>query len=184
VRDGTTTSATTPPTACGDRGARLSVVQPAVSTNHGLIRRVVAAACLAVVTVISTAAILSAAPIASAPSAPTSYPLLAEAFRQATPPAYSFGDGVRGCTPDNNRTRVEVRSLSAAGRTRFTTAMRALIDSDVYQLFVAEYIAHLQAALGGAQFLPWHRLFLVELEGALRTIDPTVALPWCTLGVG
>ncbi|GAB0492547.1 hypothetical protein MMPV_003814 [Pyropia vietnamensis] len=55
--------------------------------------------------------------------------------------------------------------------------MRKLIDAGVHAQFVRRHLVDTRGAHGGAQFFPWHRALLVELEHALRTlIDPTLAL--------
>ncbi|OSX80882.1 hypothetical protein BU14_0031s0054 [Porphyra umbilicalis] len=108
------------------------------------------------------------APPTSTPTAPPTPP----------PTPWTFGDGLRSCTAANVRTRVEVRSLSAAARSRFTTAFRTLIDRGEYNPFVPFHSGNTDAAHFGAQFLPWHRLYILELEDALRAIDPLVVLPY------
>lgn len=48
----------------------------------------------------------------------------------------------------------------------------------MYGQFSTLLSANVEAAFGGAQFLPFHRLFLLELEDALRFVDPSVVLPF------
>ncbi|GAB0490333.1 hypothetical protein MMPV_001567 [Pyropia vietnamensis] len=74
--------------------------------------------------------------------------------------------------------RVELRSMTADGRARFTSALRQLIDDGTFASFVPRHANFADDAHFGAQFLPWHRLYLLELEGALRSIDPSVSLPY------
>lgn len=68
--------------------------------------------------------------------------------------------------------------MSAAARTRFTSALRSLADAGTFASFVPVHADNSAAAHFGPQFLPWHRLFLLELEGALRSVDPSVTLPY------
>lgn len=71
-----------------------------------------------------------------------------------------------------------MRDLDAFARFRFVNALQDLISTGLFAQFVpvhATYGAH-----GTPSFFPWHRLFLLELEEALMTMDPTVTLPYCT----
>jgi len=95
------------------------------------------------------------------------------------PPAtWTFGDGFRNCNATNRRTRKEVTQLSAAERTALTTAWQAIIANGVYADISSRLFNNVDQAFGGAQFLPWHRLFLLELEDALRSVNPSVVLPY------
>lgn len=76
------------------------------------------------------------------------------------------------------RTRREITSLSAAERLAFTSALQTIIANGVYGQFSSLLSANVEAAFGGAQFLPFHRLFILELEDALRFVDPSVSLPF------
>lgn len=90
---------------------------------------------------------------------------------------WRFGDGIRACTAANRRTRKELRDLSPAEAAALTAGMRTLIDAGVHAQFVRRHAVDSRAAHGGAQFFPWHRALLVELEHALRTlVDPAIAL--------
>lgn len=70
------------------------------------------------------------------------------------------------------------QSLSADQKRRLAAAFNALISQGLYDQFTTIHRVNGQAAHGGVQFLPWHRLFVLELEQALRSIDPTVVLPF------
>lgn len=56
--------------------------------------------------------------------------------------------------------------------------MRTFMDSGAFDIFTTIHNANAAEAHGGSAFLPWHRYFLVELEDALRSIDPTVVVPY------
>lgn len=92
--------------------------------------------------------------------------------------AWRLGDGFRKCTADNARVRKEVRDLTAAERTAFTAAVRAVMDPDAGFPVTFSSIHRDSNAHGSPIFLPWHRLFLLEFEDALRSIDPSVAVPY------
>lgn len=74
--------------------------------------------------------------------------------------------------------------MTAAARSRFTSALRKLVDDGTFATFVPRHADYADDAHFGPQFLPWHRLYLLELEGALRSVDPSVTLPYCTLRGG
>ena len=97
---------------------------------------------------------------------------------------YWFGRGFDRCTAANRRTRTEVRQLSRAERSAYTSTVRTLIDTGGYAHFTWLHQQHRRTAHGGAHFLPWHRLFVLEFEEALRAINPDVAVPYCTFGGG
>ncbi|KAK1860811.1 hypothetical protein I4F81_003398 [Pyropia yezoensis] len=50
--------------------------------------------------------------------------------------------------------------------------------TDVYTSFVRVHAAGARHAHGTPAFLPWHRVFLLEFEDALRVVDPRVTLPY------
>eukprot|EP00168_Porphyra_purpurea_P018928 TRINITY_DN7289_c0_g1_i1.p1 TRINITY_DN7289_c0_g1~~TRINITY_DN7289_c0_g1_i1.p1 ORF type:complete len:248 (+),score=51.29 TRINITY_DN7289_c0_g1_i1:35-745(+) len=97
---------------------------------------------------------------------------------------YWFGRGFARCTAANVRTRTEVRQLSRAERSAYTSTVRTLIDTGGYARFTWLHEQHRRTAHGGAHFLPWHRLFLLEFEEALRAINPDVSVPYCTFEGG
>ncbi|OSX70002.1 hypothetical protein BU14_0957s0001 [Porphyra umbilicalis] len=72
----------------------------------------------------------------------------------------------------------EIRDLSATERTAFTTALRTFTTRARLNNFTTIHSANAAEAHGGSAFLPWHRYFLIELEDALRSIDPSVVLPY------
>lgn len=68
--------------------------------------------------------------------------------------------------------------MTAAERTAFTAAVRAVLDPDAGFPVDFSAIHRASKAHGSPTFLPWHRLFLLEFEDALRSVDPSVALPY------
>ncbi|MEU6252215.1 tyrosinase family protein [Streptomyces sp. NPDC047043] len=82
--------------------------------------------------------------------------------------------------------RKDVSMLTSAERRRFVNALLEIKWRGVYDEFVRMHIAYytadgergLRAAHMGPSFLPWHRRFLLELEGALRRVDPAVTVPY------
>lgn len=89
------------------------------------------------------------------------------------------------------RYRKEVRDLSPSELSRFRSAMGALSNSrpkhfdyfpppTVWDELVAAHLAHLDEAHGGSYFLPWHRLFVLAAENAVRDIsgDTTFTMPY------
>lgn len=131
------------------------------------------------------AASVSATAVASgdsahSPSAPQSAPILPSAAeRQARGGVREI---LRFCTPGSPvRTRKEVRDLTAAETAALISAWRRAINDGSAEAAVRVHNAATAAAHWGAQFLPWHRGFLLLMEDALRRYDPTVTLPYCTL---
>lgn len=99
-----------------------------------------------------------------------------------TPAPYRLGDGLRGCSAGTLRTRRDVAALSAPQVATLRAAVEALVASGVWASLADAAAAAVDAAHGGGQYLPWHRLWLVEVEEALRRVAPEVTIPYCTLG--
>lgn len=99
-----------------------------------------------------------------------------------TPAPYRLGDGLRGCSAGTLRTRRDVAALSAPQVATLRAAVEALVASGVWVSLADAAAAAVDAAHGGGQYLPWHRLWLVEVEEALRRVAPEVTIPYCTLG--
>ncbi|GAB0490046.1 hypothetical protein MMPV_001276 [Pyropia vietnamensis] len=91
---------------------------------------------------------------------------------------YTFGDGYRTCKAETIRTRRDIRTYSAEELSALTTAWATLYESSTLTDFTAIHVAAHHVAHGGAAFLPWHTLFLLELEAALRSISPELTLPY------
>lgn len=89
-----------------------------------------------------------------------------------------MGNALSRCSSSTRRTRKEVRDLSAGERRRFTAAFSAVMASGVYTSFVRVHATGAGHAHWTPAFLPWHRVFLLEFEDALRVVDPGVTLPY------
>ena len=75
-------------------------------------------------------------------------------------------------------TRKNQVSLSADEKSRFIAAVLALKASGKYDQYVRVHRDAGHAAHRGPAFLPWHREFLRRFELDLRSIDPSVTLPY------
>ncbi len=77
------------------------------------------------------------------------------------------------------RIRKDANTLTAEERDRFLSAVAALnttfgryaVHQQIHNLGVSQ--AH-----GGPGFLPWHRVFVLELERELQGVDPSVTIPY------
>ncbi|WP_069771022.1 tyrosinase family protein [Streptomyces sp. LUP30] len=82
--------------------------------------------------------------------------------------------------------RKDVSTLTGAERRRFVNALLAIKKRGEYDEFVRMHIDHyvsdgdggLRSAHMAPSFLPWHRRFLLDLEAALRRVDPSVTVPY------
>lgn len=82
--------------------------------------------------------------------------------------------------------RKDVSRLTASERRRFVNALLEIKRRGEYDEFVRTHIQFfvpdgergLRAAHMGPSFLPWHRRFLLDLEEALRRVDPSVTVPY------
>ncbi|GGY18119.1 tyrosinase family protein [Streptomyces djakartensis] len=82
--------------------------------------------------------------------------------------------------------RKDASTLTRAEKRRFVNALLELKRRGEYDEFVRMHIAHfasdgergLRTAHMAPSFLPWHRQFLLEMERALRRVDPSVTLPY------
>ncbi|MFJ4905135.1 tyrosinase family protein [Streptomyces sp. NPDC093249] len=77
-------------------------------------------------------------------------------------------------------------TLTADEKRRFVAALLELKRSGRYDTFVATHNAFIMSDTDSGDrvghrspsFLPWHRRYLIEFEQALRSVDPTVTLPY------
>jgi tyrosinase len=90
--------------------------------------------------------------------------------------------------------RKDATTLSPAERTAFVNALLALKKTGTYDKFVELHSGSMMqirafanepqdmnyrnAAHSGPVFLPWHRKLLLAFEAELRTVDPSVTLPY------
>ena len=79
------------------------------------------------------------------------------------------------------RIRKDAESLTVAERSRFLRAMARLNDrgSGPFRDFRNTHLNDTSDEAHGLDgFLPWHRAYLLDLERALQSIDPSVTLPY------
>eukprot|EP00737_Agarophyton_chilense_P000887 gb/GEZJ01000983.1/.p1 GENE.gb/GEZJ01000983.1/~~gb/GEZJ01000983.1/.p1 ORF type:complete len:423 (-),score=46.00 gb/GEZJ01000983.1/:432-1700(-) len=82
------------------------------------------------------------------------------------------------------RNRREIRDMTAQQRSEWQQAIRALMeDRDAqgvskWDTLVKLHMDFSDEAHGGSYFLPWHRLFLLRIENALREKQPGLSLPY------
>src|SRR5215216_5909685 len=105
-----------------------------------------------------------------------------EADKDAVIEAVEANTGaVLSTTPLMVRIRKDANDLTAEERNRFLSALAILNDSGMGR-FSDFRNMHTQAASpeahGNAGFLPWHRVYILDLERELQRIDPSVALPY------
>ncbi|MEU3981352.1 tyrosinase family protein [Streptomyces sp. NPDC026672] len=82
--------------------------------------------------------------------------------------------------------RKNVGALTRGERKRFVDALLELKRRGEYDEFVRTHVDFfvgdgdkgLRAAHMAPSFLPWHRRFVLELERALRRVDPSVTVPY------
>ena len=107
---------------------------------------------------------------------------LAEVARIIGP---SISDFVRAA----QRRREDHRRLSASARTAFNAALQALHADGSYQRLAAIHanMSHNMHSMGdpaGTQrFLPWHRIYTLQLENLLRAKNPAVTIPYWNYAV-
>lgn len=80
------------------------------------------------------------------------------------------------------RVRRDAQTLTDKARDDFTSALSKL-NACGKGIYVTDFVAmHVEGAddsqHGDAHFLPWHRLYLLDLERLLQTINPAVTLPY------
>ena len=89
--------------------------------------------------------------------------------------------------------RKNVRSLTAEEKSRYINALLKLKADGIYDHFVHAHhhimvpsvfpneprdANYRNPAHRGPGFLPWHREFLMQMEGALQQVDPSVTIPF------
>ncbi|XP_048583063.1 hemocyanin, beta-C chain unit D-like [Nematostella vectensis] len=89
----------------------------------------------------------------------------------------------RGGMTDCFRIRRDFTSMPWKERMRFINALIKVSTQDPYKRSYDQLIAtHTNNFKNGIhkadQFLPWHRLYLLEIENLLRRVDPVVTLPY------
>ncbi|MEV6179066.1 tyrosinase family protein [Streptomyces sp. NPDC052015] len=83
-------------------------------------------------------------------------------------------------------TRKDVSTLTPSERRRFVNALLEVKRRGEYDEFVRTHIEYyapdgesgLRVAHMAPSFLPWHRMFLLDLESTLRRVDESVTLPY------
>lgn len=86
----------------------------------------------------------------------------------------------------SQRVRKDHRQLSTAERERYNEVLRQLAGEPAYKQLVADHedMSHRHHTMGGMgpvatqRFLPWHRAYCLKFEELLRTVDPTVTIPY------
>jgi tyrosinase len=73
--------------------------------------------------------------------------------------------------------RKDQASLSPTEQERFLCALTTLINNGTFGQLVAIH-AQMHYQHGTQRFLPWHRVFLLMLEQALRSVHPDVSIPY------
>ncbi|KAK3082795.1 hypothetical protein FSP39_005432 [Pinctada imbricata] len=69
--------------------------------------------------------------------------------------------------------------MSECDRERFHRALHTLKRNGEYDRLVEYHSAQIRgSAHNGPAFLPWHRLYLLILENALRRIEPSITIPY------
>ncbi|XP_035826566.1 uncharacterized protein LOC101845560 [Aplysia californica] len=76
--------------------------------------------------------------------------------------------------------RREIRDMTREELLRFQNAVARLRQSEdrTWEQFRDMYMYHVMHASGGTFFLPWHRMFLRQVEQRLQEIDCNVVLPY------
>lgn len=85
------------------------------------------------------------------------------------------------------RNRKEFRDLTPRELSQWQRAVLKLNEVDnsgfsQWDRLVILHASFVTEAHGGSYFLPWHRFFLLQLENALRRIQPGLALPYWDWG--
>jgi hypothetical protein len=95
-----------------------------------------------------------------------------------------IGPSISALLRAGQRRREDHRRLSASARTAFNAALQALHADGSYQRLAAIHanMSHNMHSMGdpaGTQrFLPWHRIYTLQLENLLRAKNPAVTVPY------
>jgi tyrosinase len=84
--------------------------------------------------------------------------------------------------------RKNAKDLAADEKQRFVQAVLAVKANGTYDQLVQTHFGQMPDGMGGMpgpmqahrspHFLPWHRRFLLDLEGALQQVDASVSIPY------
>jgi tyrosinase len=74
--------------------------------------------------------------------------------------------------------RKDQAALSDTEKARFICALDTLIANGTYGNLVAIHADMSHMMHGTRRFLPWHRVYLVQLEQAIQAIHPDVTIPY------
>jgi tyrosinase len=74
--------------------------------------------------------------------------------------------------------RKDQASLTTTEQERFLCALTVLIQNGTFGQLVAIHADMSHQMHGNPRFLPWHRVYLLQLEQALQAIHPDVTLPY------
>jgi tyrosinase len=74
--------------------------------------------------------------------------------------------------------RKDQSALTDVEQQRFLCALNVLIANGTYGNLVAIHSDMSHMMHGSDRFLPWHRVYLIQLEQALQAIHPDVAIPY------
>lgn len=82
------------------------------------------------------------------------------------------------------RVRRDEATLTRAERDRFNAALAALDGTPAWNTLTGFHVGgtyrmhSMHGAVGRQRFLPWHRRYVFEAERLLRTVDPTLTIPY------
>lgn len=74
--------------------------------------------------------------------------------------------------------RKDQAKLSAQEQQRFLCALSVLIQNGTFGQLVAIHADMSHMMHGTQRFLPWHRIYLIQLEKALQAAHPDVSIPY------
>lgn len=125
----------------------------------------------------------------STSTTPSTSPSMSPAPSQSGSPIPSPSSASRPRTPTNplncegQRMRKEIRDLTPAELRRWQRAVEAMMVQpngqwSQWETLVNKHMQFGDEAHGGCYFLPWHRLFLLELENLMREHEPDFTLPY------